>query len=136
MIFRSCLLELLFENKIKRLLKRFVDVMYLIIEFKRKVFVLSIKLLLPYSNKCVKASLFMDILQERLPFILEIRIVEKVVFSWFLSISAVKTGFIEFRKLRRNLCSRKRLKSMRSLARYLKPKDLGTLKRIRFLRSF
>ena len=32
-------------------LKRFVDVIYSIIEFKRKVFVLSVKVLSPYNNK-------------------------------------------------------------------------------------
>ena len=44
-------MELLFYYKIKGSLKRFVDVMYSIKEFKRKVFVLSVKVLLPYNNK-------------------------------------------------------------------------------------
>ena len=55
----TCLLELLFCYKIKRPLKRFVDVMYSITELRRKVFVLSVKVLLPYSNKWVNASSFM-----------------------------------------------------------------------------
>ena len=42
----SQLMELLFDYKIKGLLKRFADVMYSITEFKRKVFVLSVKVLL------------------------------------------------------------------------------------------
>ena len=57
---RSRLVILLFYYKIKRLLKRFVDVLYSITEFKRKVFVLSVKVLLPYSFKWVSTSCFMD----------------------------------------------------------------------------
>ena len=49
--FRSRLEELLFDYKIKGLLKRFADVMYSIREFKRKVFVLFFKVLSPFSNK-------------------------------------------------------------------------------------
>ena len=51
---------LLFDYKIKGSLKRFVDVMYSIIEFKRKVFVLSVTGLLPYNNKWVNVPSFMD----------------------------------------------------------------------------
>ena len=43
-------MELLFYCKIKGSLKLFVDVVYSITEFKRKVFVLSFKVLLPYNN--------------------------------------------------------------------------------------
>ena len=53
--FRSRQVELVFDYKIKGSLKRFVDVMYSITEFKRKVFVLCVKVLSPYI-----ASLFMD----------------------------------------------------------------------------
>ena len=56
----SHLVELILDYEIKGSLKRFVDVMYPIIEFKRKAFVLSIKVLSPYSNKWVNASSFMD----------------------------------------------------------------------------
>ena len=56
----SCLVELHFDYKMKGSLKRFVDVMYSITEFKRKAFVLSVKVLSPYSNNCVNASSFMD----------------------------------------------------------------------------
>ena len=42
----SCLVELLFDYKIKGLLKRFV-IVYSVTEFKRKVFVLSVKVLSP-----------------------------------------------------------------------------------------
>ena len=49
-----------FDYKVKRSLKRFVDVMFSIKELKRKVLVLSVKVLLPCSNKWVNASLFMD----------------------------------------------------------------------------
>ena len=42
----SQLMELLFDYKIKGSLKRFADVMYSITEFKRKIFVLSVKVLL------------------------------------------------------------------------------------------
>ena len=58
--FRCRLVELLFHYKIKRLLKRFVDVTYSITEFKEKVFVLSVKVLLPYNNEWVNTSSFMD----------------------------------------------------------------------------
>ena len=51
---------LLFDYNIKGSLKRFVDVMYSITEFKRKVFVLSVTELLPYNNKWVNVSSFMD----------------------------------------------------------------------------
>ena len=51
---------LLFDYNIKGSLKRFVDVMYSITEFKRKVFVLSVTGLLPYNNKWVNVSSFMD----------------------------------------------------------------------------
>ena len=34
--------------------------MYSTVESKGKVFLLSVKVLLPYSNKCVNASLLMD----------------------------------------------------------------------------
>ena len=44
-------MELLFYYRIKGSLKRFVDVIYSITEFKRKVFVLSVKALSPYNNK-------------------------------------------------------------------------------------
>ena len=73
-------MELLFDCKIKGSLKRFVDVMYSITEFKREVFVLSVKVLLPYINKKVIAPLFMDrrfgltilkILLEELPLFLK-----------------------------------------------------------------
>ena len=53
-------MELLFDYKIKGSLERFVDVMYSITEFKKKVFVLSVKVLSPYNNKWVNASSFMD----------------------------------------------------------------------------
>ena len=56
----SCLVELLFDYKIKGSLKRFAYVMYSTTEFKRKVFLLSGKVLFPYSNKWVNASSFMD----------------------------------------------------------------------------
>ena len=49
-----------FDYKIKGSLKRLVDVIYSIKEFKRKVFALSVKVLSPYNNKWVKKSLFMD----------------------------------------------------------------------------
>ena len=49
-----------FDYKLKGSLKRFVDVMFSIKELKRKVLVLSVKALLPCSNKWVNASLFMD----------------------------------------------------------------------------
>ena len=49
-----------FDYKVKGSLKRFVDVMFSIKELKRKVLVLSVKVLLPCSNKWVNASLFMD----------------------------------------------------------------------------
>ena len=52
----SHLVELLFDYKIKGSLKRFVDVMYSITEFKKKVFVLSVKVLSPYCNKWVNTS--------------------------------------------------------------------------------
>ena len=73
-------MELLFDCKIKGSLKRFVDVMYSITEFKREVFVLSVKVLSPYINKKVIAPLFMDrrfgltilkILLEELPLFLK-----------------------------------------------------------------
>ena len=44
--FLSRPVELLFDYKIKGLLKRFV-IMYSVTEFKRKVFVLSVKVLSP-----------------------------------------------------------------------------------------
>ena len=74
-------MELLFDHKIKGWLKRFVDIMYSTTEFKRKVFVLFVKVLLPCNNKWINAFLFIDrawvsnpnILQEDLPFILQIR---------------------------------------------------------------
>ena len=44
-------MELLFDYKIKGWLKRFVDIMYSTTEFKRKVFVLFVKVLLPCNNK-------------------------------------------------------------------------------------
>ena len=47
----SRLVELLFDCKIKGSLRRFVDVMYSITEFKRKVFLLSVKVLSPYCSK-------------------------------------------------------------------------------------
>ena len=53
-------MELFFDYKIKGLLKPFVDIIYLITEFKMKVFVLSLKVLSPYNNKWVNASAFMD----------------------------------------------------------------------------
>ena len=53
-------MELPFDYKIKGSLRRFVDVMYSATEFKRKVFVLSVKVLLPCSNKWVNESSFMD----------------------------------------------------------------------------
>ena len=43
----------------KRSLKRFVDVIYSITEFKRKVFVLSVKAL-PLSRKWLNVSAFKD----------------------------------------------------------------------------
>ena len=49
-----------FDYKVKGSLKRFVDVMFSIKELKWKVLVLSVKVLLPCSNKWVNASLFMD----------------------------------------------------------------------------
>ena len=58
--FKSRLVEILFAYKIKGLLRRFVDVMYSITEFKRKAVVLSVKLLSPCSNKRVNMSSFMD----------------------------------------------------------------------------
>ena len=54
------LVELLFDYKIKGSLKRFVDVMYSITEFKGKVHVSFVKVLSPYSNKRVNAFSFMD----------------------------------------------------------------------------
>ena len=59
--FKARLVELLFCCKIKGSLKCFVDVMYS--EFRRKVFYsmfLSIKVLLPYNDKCVNTSSIMD----------------------------------------------------------------------------
>ena len=53
-------MELLFDYKIKESLKGFVDVMYSITDFKRKVFVLSVKELSPYNNKWVNTSSFVD----------------------------------------------------------------------------
>ena len=46
----SRVVELLFDYKIKGSL-RHVYVMYSITEFKRKVFLLSVKVLSPYNNK-------------------------------------------------------------------------------------
>ena len=74
--FRSRGVELLFDYKIKGWLKRFVDIMYSTTEFKRKVFVLFVKVLLPCNNKWINAFLFIDrawvsnpnILQEDLSF--------------------------------------------------------------------
>ena len=56
----SRLVELHFDYKIRGSFKRLVDVMYSITELKREIFVLSVKVLLPYSNKWVSASSFMD----------------------------------------------------------------------------
>ena len=53
-------MELLFDYKIIGWLKCFVDVMYSITEFKRKLFVLPVKVLSPYSNKWVNVSSIMD----------------------------------------------------------------------------
>ena len=53
-------MELLFDYKIKGSLKSFVEVMNSITKFKRKIFVLSVKVLSPYSDKWVNASSFMD----------------------------------------------------------------------------
>ena len=53
-------MELLFDSKIKGSFKPFVDVMYSITEFKRKVFLLSVKVLSPYNKKWVNASSFVD----------------------------------------------------------------------------
>ena len=53
-------MELLFDYKIIGWLKCFVHVMYSITELKRKLFVLPVKALSPYSNKCVNVSSFMD----------------------------------------------------------------------------
>ena len=83
-------MELVFDYKIKGWLKRFVEVIYSIIEFRRKVFVLSVQVLSPYKSKWVNKSSFMDrrlglrIFQHfagGLALILEIRAVEKVVLS-------------------------------------------------------
>ena len=52
-------MELHLDYKIKGLLKRF-DIMYSITEFKRKVLMLSLKVLSPNDNKWVNASSFMD----------------------------------------------------------------------------
>ena len=57
--FRSGLVELLFDYKIKGSLKRFVDVMYSMAEFKRKIFVLPVKVSSSYNIKWVNASSFM-----------------------------------------------------------------------------
>ena len=65
--------------------------MYSTTKFKRKVFVLFVKVLLPCNNKWVNAFLFIDrawvdnpnILQEDLLFILQFRTVEKEVLSCF-----------------------------------------------------
>ena len=43
--------ELLFNNKIKGSLKRFVDVMYSVTEFKRKLLLLCAKVLSAHNNK-------------------------------------------------------------------------------------
>ena len=51
---------LVFDCKTKGSLKSFVDLMCSITQFKRKVFVLSVKVLLPYSNKWLNASSLMD----------------------------------------------------------------------------
>ena len=56
--FRSRLVELLFDYKIKGSSKHFVDVMYSITRYKRKVF--AYPLLSPCNNKWVNASSFMD----------------------------------------------------------------------------
>ena len=48
--------KLHFDNKIKGSLKVFADVMYSTAEFKRKVFLLSVKVLPAYSNKWYNAS--------------------------------------------------------------------------------
>ena len=71
----SHLVELNFSLQNQRIVKTFFDVRYSITEFKMKV--LSVKVLLPYSNKWVNASSFTDrrfrltILHKGLPFILE-----------------------------------------------------------------
>ena len=44
-------MELRFYYKIEGLLKGFVDVIYSKTEFKKKVFVLPVKVLSPYNNK-------------------------------------------------------------------------------------
>ena len=44
-------MELIFGYKIKGSLKRSVDIIYSITEFKRKVFLLTVKELSPYNNK-------------------------------------------------------------------------------------
>ena len=51
--FRSRLVELLFEYKIKGSLKRFDDVMYSVTDFKRKIFVLSVN---PYLGGLFRDS--------------------------------------------------------------------------------
>ena len=53
-------MELLFYYKIKGSLKRIADVMYSMTVFKREVFVLSVRVVSPYTNKWVSASSFMD----------------------------------------------------------------------------
>ena len=58
--FRSRQVELVFAYKFKGSLKGFVEVIYSITEFKRKVFVLSVKVLLPYNNKWLNVSSFKD----------------------------------------------------------------------------
>ena len=52
-------MESLFDKKIKKSLKCFVDVMYSITEFKRRVSLSSVKVLSPYNNMWVYASSFM-----------------------------------------------------------------------------
>ena len=56
----SRLVEILFDYEIKESLKTFVDVIYSIKEFTRKVFLISVKVLSPYNNKWVNAFSFMD----------------------------------------------------------------------------
>ena len=73
--------------------------MYSIAEFKRKLFVLSVKELSPYHKKIkVSNDIF---LQEGLPFILEIQTVDSI------ALPQLQIGFSELRKLLRNLCSSK-----------------------------
>ena len=52
--------ELLFDNKIKGSLKRFVDVMYSVTKFKRKLLLLCAKVLSAHNNKWDDASSFKD----------------------------------------------------------------------------